>query len=541
MKKDFEIGLQFEDNTEYYASKDEYHVYLKDTTVVCDDRYIALRAHDTKEFNVFMFIKNKKNTTLDFCGATLVMHGKIQPFLIDSCENVIIKNCNVTYERTPYTEALILEADDKQARLKLSEKCTCYLEDEKLVPYGETWENHKLNYNGSFYQVFDTETRKGCGVHLGVMGSEIIMEREVPFTILSFKVAKDGEDIVLKGDIPDFYKPGRTLVITHEIRSLASVFMIDSKNVSVINYRIISGWGMGIYSYRTENIFIDTLVLTHDEKSPCIVANAADVIHTFGTAGKFVIKNCVIEGMIDDAINIHSNFRTVNCVSGNEIYTDLASCEKQVTDLYRVGDVIAVYKGKTMEETARYTIIEINDTDDYKKIFKVDRDVQEHQNGDLIECITANCDVTIENCIIGKANSHIRLQSRGKVEMRNCEIELPILLSGDASYWFESGPITDLTIENCRFSHERAQIKIISEVFPTESEPYYHKNIKIINNEFETDNPVLGGYADCIVFKGNTNVSDKIMKIILTNCGNIEVDGVKVERKTETKTELELN
>ena len=64
MKKDFEIGLQFEDNTEYYASKDEYHVYLKDTTVVCDDRYSALRAHDTKEFNVFMFIKNKKNITL---------------------------------------------------------------------------------------------------------------------------------------------------------------------------------------------------------------------------------------------------------------------------------------------------------------------------------------------------------------------------------------------------------------------------------------------------------------------------------------------
>lgn len=114
-------------------------------------------------------------------------------------------------------------------------------------------------------------------------------------------------------------------------------------------------------------------------------------------------------------------------------------------------------------------------------------------------------------------------------------------MSGDASYWFESGPITDLTIENCRFSHERAQIRITSEVFPTESEPYYHKNIKIINNEFETDNPVLGGYADCIVFKGNTNVSDKVMKIILTNCGNIEVDGVEVERKTETKTELELN
>lgn len=540
MRKEFEIGMFPESNTEYYALKDVYHVYPKDTIEVGDDRYVALRAHDTKEFNVFMFIKNKKNITLDFGGATLVMHGKIQPFLVDSCENITIKNCKVTYERPPYTESLIKEVGKDFVRLQLNENCTCRFEDEKLVPYGENWENHRLNYNGSFYQVFDTETRRGCGLHLGAMGSEIVMEREVPFTILKFKASEDGDDIILKGDIPDFYAPGRTLVITHETRSLASVFMIDSKNVSVINYRILSGWGMGIYSYRTENILLDTLVLTCDETSPCIVTNAADVIHTFGTSGNFVIKNCVIEGMIDDAINIHSNFRTVNSVSGNEICTDLASCEKQVMDLYRVGDIIAVYNGKTMEEAARYTIIEICDADEQKKIFKVDRDVEAHNNGDLIECITANCDITVENCTIGKANSHIRFQSRGKVGVRNCETELPILLSGDASYWFESGPITDLTIENCRFLEERAQIRISSEIFPAESEPYYHKNIRIINNEFESDNPLNGGYADGIVFKGNVNTAGKPMKIVLTNCGSVEAD-VEIERITETKTELNIN
>ena len=541
MKKEIEIGLQLEDNVEYYASKDEYHIYPEDTIEVCDDRYVALRAHDTKEFNVFMLIKNKKNITLDFGGATLVMHGKIQPFLIDSCENVIIKNCNVTYERPPYTEALILEADDQQVKIKLNEKCTCYLEDEKLVPYGENWENHKLNYNGHFYQVFDRETRKGCGIGLGVMGSEIVMEQKRPYTILQYTAQKDGDNIILKGEIPEYFKPGRILIITHEVRSLASIFFIDSKDVSAINYRIVSGWGMGIYSYRTENITLDGFCLTYDEKSPSIIANAADAVHTFGTSGKFVIKNSVFEGMIDDAINIHSNFRTVNHVCGNEICTDLASCEKQAIDLYRVGDEIAVYNGKTMEETARYTITEIRDADDFKKIFKVDRDVWDHKNGDLIDCITANCDITIENCVMGKANSHMRLQSRGKVVMRNCESELPILLSGDASYWFESGPITDLTIENCKFLEDRAEIRICSEMFPTDSEPYYHKNIKVLNCEFKTDIPMRGGYADGIVFNGNKNVEGKQMKLVLTNCGSVESDCAQIERKTETKTELKPN
>lgn len=541
MRKQFEIGMLPENDTYYYAADDEYHIYFKDTTVVGDDRYIALRAKDTKEFNVFMFLKDKKNITLDFCGATLVFHGKIQPFVIDSCENVTIKNCNVMYARPPYTEALITEAGENYARLKLNEHCTCRFEDGKFVPYGEGWENNRLNYGGCFYQVFDTETRLGCGSILGAMGTNHINDRGDHYHVTVFVLEQDEEDFILKGDIPEFFKPGRVLVIAHEKRSLSSMFLIDSKNVSVINYRILAGYGMGIYSYRTENITIDGLNLTYDEKSPCLIANSADVVHTFGTSGKFEIRNSVFEGMIDDAINIHSNFRTVNHVEGNEIYTDLASCEMQANELYRVGDVIAVYKGKTMEEAARYTITAISDAGEKVKQFTVDRPAQNHVEGDLIENLTANCEITVENCSFGKANTHIRFQSRGKVEFKNCVTELPVLLSGDASFWFESGPVTDLTVENCRFMGKRGQVYISSEMLPTEVEPYYHKNLKILNNEFEIDTPVQGGYVDGIVFKGNKNSLGKPMKLVLTNCGKVDAESCEVERITEVKTELKPN
>ena len=95
MKREFKIGTALESNTEYVATEAEYHVYARDTVQVCDDRYVALRANDEKAFNVFIFIKGKRNITLDFGGATIVMHGKIQPFLIDLSENITIKNCNI--------------------------------------------------------------------------------------------------------------------------------------------------------------------------------------------------------------------------------------------------------------------------------------------------------------------------------------------------------------------------------------------------------------------------------------------------------------
>ena len=541
MKKKFEIGSVLESDTEYFAAESEYHVYLQDTVAVSDDRYVALRAHDTKEFRVFTLIKGKKNITIDFGGAKLVMHGKIQPFLIDSSENIKIKNCSVTYDRPPFTEALITEAAPGYVKLRLSEHCPCRIEDGRLVPYSDGWENSRLNYKGCFYQVFDPETRQGCGIGLGVMGDKIELDPDWPFHPAQYSVRSDGEDIIMKGEHPEYFVAGRALIIAHETRSLSSVFMIDSKVVELKDYRILCGWGMGVYSYRTENILLDGVCMTYDELSPSIIANAADAVHTFGTSGSFVIRNCVFEGMIDDAINIHSNFRTVASVEGNVMYTNLASCERQASDLYRIGDEIAVYRGKAMEEAARYTIKNIEHIHEKLSKFTLDRPCLEHSEGDLIESITANCDVVMENCVFGKANSHLRLQSRGKFVMKNCETELPLLLSGDASYWFESGPLMDLTVENCRFVGPRAQIVINSQILPTENEPYYHKNLKIINNCFTTHIPLLGGDADGIVFRGNINVVSRPMTIDLTNCGSVDADGCEVIRRTADKTTLALN
>ena len=541
MKKAFEIGAMLQSNTEYVATEREYHVYAQDTVRVSDDRYVALRANDTKEFDVAVLIKGKQNVTLDFAGATLVMHGKIQPFLVDSSENITIKNCNVTYDRPLYTEAQIIEVTDEYARLRLNEHCPCRIEDGRLIPYADTWENTRLNYKGCFYQVFDCDTRKGCGLALGIMGNTVELDPTWAFHPKPYTVEADGEDFLMRGTLPDYFQPNRVLVIEHEPRSLSNLFTIDSKNLRLENYRIVSGCGMGIYSYRTENITLDGLRLTYDEASPCIVSNSADAVHTFGTSGRFEIRNSIFEGMIDDAINIHSNFRTVAKAYGNVIETHLASCEKQAADLYRAGDRIAVYRGRTMERVAEYVILRIEDIDGRAKRFVVDRPVDTHVDGDLIENLTANCDVLIENCRFGRANTHLRLQSRGSIVIRNCETELPFYLSGDASYWFESGPVTDLTVENCRFVGHRAVIRVRSEILPTEVAPYYHQNLKILNNEFDVEAPLIAGYADGIVFRGNRNAQGLPMTVTLTNCGEADVEGCAMERKTEEKRELKIN
>ena len=62
-----------------------------------------------------------------------------------------------------------------------------------------------------------------------------------------------------------------------------------------------------------------------------------------------------------------------------------------------------------------------------------------------------------------------------------------------------------------------------------------------MNNEFESNVPLFGGYADGIVFKGNKNTVGLPMNIVLTNCGSVDADNCTVERKSEKKTELKIN
>ena len=70
---------------------------------------------------------------------------------------------------------------------------------------------------------------------------------------------------------------------------------------------------------------------------------------------------------------------------------------------------------------------------------------------------------------------------------------------------------------------------------------YINEQIKILNNKFDTEEPLFGGYADGIVFKGNQNSLKKPMTLTLTNCGSINAENCIVERKTEVKSELKVN
>lgn len=543
MEKIFKIGEELESGNYYRADREEYHIHLDDIKRVRCARYLSLHKNYPDDImDIFVHLKDKKDITIDFCGARLVFYGKIQPFLLDGCENITIKNVSVSYNRAPYTEFEIVERKENCIYLKaLDEKATFFVEDGYLIMTGENWENRSLHKERHFFQAFDMKTREGKGLALAIIGRQVESDPNYPFEARQYVPSMCGDLLKLEGKLWDGWTVGTMLCYAHEQRNLSSVYTFDCDNITIDNYRIINGAGMGISTNHSSNIYVHGLKLFYDEQSNGIIANAADAVHSIACSGDFVITDSIFEGMIDDGLNIHGAFCTYVSGEGNTVYLKNAGHTGAYLGLFGEGEKIAVYNGPTMEKTAEYTVkaVEILDKDNIK--LELYEAVDKHNENDLVENLSLQTNITIKNSRFGKANSHMRFQSRGKISVENCEIGLPVLLTGDASYWFESSPVQDLTFKNVKFNTARAEIRLMPEIMPTEKEPYYHKNIKFIDCEFVSECPVYGGYTDNIVLENVKNSNGKVMKLVLTNCGDVSAEGFRIERYTEIKTELKVN
>jgi len=154
----------------------------------------------------------------------------------------------------------------------------------------------------------------------------------------------------------------------------------------------------------------------------------------------------------------------------------------------------------------------------------VNGDVSGIEAGDTIENLSTQADLHIKNCRFGKAMTHLRLQTRGKVLIEDSECELEILLSGDKNYWYEGSPISDLTIRNCQFVTNHARIVSRPEFEVCEESPYYHSGVKIFGNVFDCEAALHFSHCRDVLFQGNSNSKGLPFKNVFNNCGEVVTD-----------------
>jgi hypothetical protein len=115
------IPIVFENNKEYRFDGD-VNVTLGDTVRLEEKIYRAIYSSEKTWLDTAIYLKDVSNVTLDFGGATLYLRDDtIQPFVLDGCENVTIKNVVIEYERSLMDEIEIVEIKDGEIWCKQTE------------------------------------------------------------------------------------------------------------------------------------------------------------------------------------------------------------------------------------------------------------------------------------------------------------------------------------------------------------------------------------------------------------------------------------
>jgi polygalacturonase len=158
--------------------------------------------------------------------------------------------------------------------------------------------------------------------------------------------------------------------------------------------------------------------------------------------------------------------------------------------------------------------------------------------GTVIENLTWTPELTIRNSRFERTNTRgILVTTRKKVLIENNVFDRTgmhaILIADDASSWYESGPVTDVTIRNNIFEgcgYNSAPNGYVISIAPEnhiKAEGFYvHRNIKIENNVFRVSEPAILGARSVqdLIFRNN-KVLEVGNKTTPTSTPAINLDG----------------
>lgn len=463
-----------------------------------------------------IFLKDKKNITIDGNGAEIMVHGKMTPLLFDNCENITVKNLTVDYFCPTMSEFTVVSNDMGNVTLRINDECLFRTEGNDIIWHGETGADGKPYWEmahtvqGRYIKVFDPVTEKCKDFnrnHLAFEKLEQIDEHTVKGTLLN-------KDVLL---------PEGCIVQTRSIvRDQTGSYFNRCKNLEFINLRVKFMHGLGIVSQ-----FCDTVTFRNCDFTPKegrTTASTADFFQFSGCKGRLTIENCKAQGAHDDYINVHGTHLRIIETDEYEksIIVRFMHPETWGFQAFEKGDTLEFIKWDTLipyGETVVEKYEKINDTD--IKLW-LDRTLPCIETGkDVVENATWTPSLYVSGCEFGPTSGRgILCTTRHDVVIENNIFRNlwgpALLIEDDCNFWFESGYTKNIIFRNnivdsCEYAvmHETAPvIRCTPKVMDENSKQFVHGKLTIENNVFR--NPACGKHSFWLEYIENVIIKDNI-------------------------------
>lgn len=468
-----------------------------------------------------------KNVVLDGQGSTFVFHGLMQPMLIMDSANVTCRNINIDYATPFYAEGKIVNIENGNTTLEIPERFSWCVEEGKFYTRGDGWQIRAATALGFHEDGSMVATGRAGDAFWGSQATQV-SENRVEF-------AQDARELG--------FDVGQILVLRIWNRPFPAMVLHQSGNTCLENVHFHSSQGMALLAQMSRDITI--------RGGGCVRGDfrvhtaGADATHFSNCGGHISVQHALYEGMMDDAINVHSTCLSLEKVlSPTQVELKFMHPQAVGFDVFPVGSRLQFIKGKTLEnhpELGKAAVVERVDEQTVR--VTLEQPLPDGIGvGDAVENADfyPSVDFSHNTVRANRARGTLFTTPEPVLVEGNKFIGSSgsaILLAGDAQGWYESGRCRNVIIRNnlfehnliCRYQFTEGIISIYPEVKnPAEQKVRYHENILIENNTFITHRvPLLYAIsADNIIFRNNkVMVDDKYAPMhdgkpfILRHCG----------------------
>ena len=484
----------------------------------CIEReYFESNTNDVNPKRLAVLIDNMDGLTIDAGGSDFIMHDRIQPFTVDNSKNIVIRNVNIDWDIPLSAQALVGKAGEGYVDLHINSHESPYIiEKGKLVFVGEGWKSEwwgTMEFDGKSKLVVPQASDNAFGGNWQRYRAEEVATGHVR----------------LLNDFGRQPATGNLLVLRHSVRDHAGIFITESDNVRLERINVYHTAGLGVLAQYSSNLTYERVNCVPNESKSRILAGHDDGFHYSNCKGLLTINNCRFHALMDDPVNVHgTGVKLVEKISDTKVLCKFMHHQSLGMKWGRAGETVGFINHVNMHTVGNGVIKSFRTIDVETMEIEFEKPIPSSiKVGDGLENLTWVPDVEIKNSFFGSCRARgILISTPGKVVIENNIFESsgsPILIAGDANYWYETGAVKSVLIRNNVFRAPcltsmyqfcEAVISICPEIPKVDPSLPYHRNITITDNEFNLfDYPVLYAFStENIVFENNKLIRNKDFK-----------------------------
>ena len=249
------------------------------------DRFMVSNAHrmpdnyEPPPYGLAMDFQRCRDLVIDGQGSTLMIRGFTQPFRFADCENLVVKNLTIDWDRPPYSVGRVAAETERGLEVEVFEE----------FPVSDGVPIHIMQeYDGA-------DGRPTPREWMGVQRTEVTGGRLLRITM--------GKRLGIA--------PGQLLVMRHPICCFWGLEMLRCDNLRVQNVTLHATPGIGMMIRFCMGVRLERITVAPRPGTRRIMSTNHDAIMPSGCGGVLELRDSLIAGMGDDGFGGGSGRVTV--------------------------------------------------------------------------------------------------------------------------------------------------------------------------------------------------------------------------------------